>query len=159
MMAWVSLVHAGTWLPMQLSRHFENELGISLAEQDLLNQLGKVGSEIRMSELARALFLSKPGITRMVDRLEAAGLLTRVSTPGDRRAVSAKLTLKGRGLLSRSREVLVEWVEENFVRHLSEKDLRSLATSLRHLLEGLGRWEGQLEHLRGPASGLTAEES
>ena len=39
MLTWVSLVHAGSYLPGALSQHLQDELGISLAEQDLLNSL------------------------------------------------------------------------------------------------------------------------
>lgn len=147
MMAWVSLVHAGTYLPTQLSNYLEGELGISLAEQDLMNQLAKAGGEIQMRDLADVLFLSRAGVTRMVDRLEKAGWLIRVPVSGDRRAMSAKLTPLGRRLLDRSRRLLRRWVSENFAAHLSEADVRHLSSALQHLLQGLGRWEGQLAHL------------
>lgn len=153
MMAWVSLVHAGTYLPARLSNHLEDELGITLAEQDLMNQLSKSGGEIQMRDLADALFLSRAGVTRMVDRLEEAGWLNRVPVSGDRRAMSAQLTPGGRDLLKRSRTVLRRWIGDNFAAHLSEEDTRHLGSALKHLLEGLGRWEGQLAHLdRGPTS-------
>jgi DNA-binding MarR family transcriptional regulator len=135
---------------MQLSNHLEQELDISLAEQDLLNQLRKAGGEIRMSDLSRSLFLCRAGITRMVDRLEKAGWLTRVATPDDRRTVSAQLTSKGQDLVLSSRTLLADWVQTHFAAHLDASDLRNLGTSLRHLLEGLGRWEGQLAYLEGP---------
>ncbi len=150
MMAWVSLVHAGSWLPAQLSAYLEDELGISLPEQDLLSQLDKAGGQIGMSELADRLFLSKPGMTRMVDRLERKQLIRRVRSDRDRRSVSAKLTRKGANTLRRSRALLVPWVEKHFASHLGARDVRALDRALSNLLKGLGRWEGQLEHLSRP---------
>ena len=147
MMSWVSLVHAGTWLPAQLSQYLEDRLGISLPEQDLLSQLSKVGGEIRMTELADRLFLSKAGVTRMVDRLERRELIARVPTTDDRRAMSAKLTRKGINTLKKSRLLLKSWIEENFAAHLNAKDVKDLGRALQHLLEGLGRWDGQMAHL------------
>ena len=52
MLTWVSLVHAGSYLPAALSQHLQTELGISLAEQDLLKQLGISGGELRLVDLA-----------------------------------------------------------------------------------------------------------
>ena len=39
-----------------------------------------------MSELADAVLLSRSGLTRLVDRIEAAGLVARQAIPGDRRS-------------------------------------------------------------------------
>ena len=49
----------------------------------------------RMSELAEWLTLSRGGITKLVDRLEEAGYLERVSCAEDRRALQAELTAAG----------------------------------------------------------------
>ena len=57
MITWVSLVHAGIYFPGALSRHLQNELGISLPEQDLLKQLGVAGGELKLVELSRRIYL------------------------------------------------------------------------------------------------------
>lgn len=152
MLAWVSLVHAGTYLPSLLSAQLQERLEISLAEQDLLSLLEKAGGQIKMVELARIVFLSKAGVTKMVDRLEQAGLVERVASESDRRVTSAKLTAKGKRRLSRSRELLVAWVRANFRDHLSEAEVLGLGGALKSLLSGHGRWEGQIAHLRGDRS-------
>jgi len=152
MLTWVSLVHLGTWLPQQLDRHFSDQLGISLAEQDLLAQLHKASGEIRLSELADRLFLSKPGMTRMLDRLEASKLAERVATRSDRRAMSAKLTKKGESLLQQSKELLYAWVVENFGVHLNAAEMKTFSSLLEKVLKSLGRWEGQLAHLKGESA-------
>src|SRR5688572_15600690 len=53
----------------------------------------------RMGELAEWLTLSKGGITKLVDRLEEAGYLKRVSSKNDRRSLQAELTRAGRRML------------------------------------------------------------
>jgi len=45
-----------------------------------------------MTELANAVLLSKSGLTRLVDRIEEAGLVLRASAPGDRRSLLIVLT-------------------------------------------------------------------
>ncbi|MCK5438602.1 MAG: winged helix-turn-helix transcriptional regulator [Gemmatimonadetes bacterium] len=149
MLAWVSLVHASTYMISELDRHLRDEVGISLPEHDLLSQLDKVGGEVMLSELARRVYLSKAGMTKMVDRLERAGQVERVRPGPDRRVTSAKLTTAGRATLDRSRPTLMTWVDANLRDHLSDAQVISLQDSLRALLEGHGRWEGQMRHLLG----------
>jgi DNA-binding MarR family transcriptional regulator len=149
MLAWVSFVHASTYLISELDRHLRDEVGVSLPEHDLLSQLDKVGGEVMLSELARRVYLSKAGMTKMVDRLERAGQVERVRPGRDRRVTSARLTATGRATLDRSRPTLVAWVEANLRSHLSDEQVISLRDSLRGLLEGHGRWEGQMQHLLG----------
>ena len=59
----------------------------------------------RMSDLAERLTLSRGGITRLVDRLEEAGYLERVSCAEDRRALQAELTPAGQRMLEEMRGV------------------------------------------------------
>lgn len=149
MITWVSLVHAGTYLPNVLSRHLQEELGISLAEQDFLKQLGAAGGELKLIDLSRRIYLSKAGVTKMMDRLESAGHVTRVRSETDRRVVNAKLTAVGRKVLDGSRKLLVAWVKTNLRDHLSEKQLVAMRDALETLLKEHHRWEGQMAHLKG----------
>ena len=151
MMTWVSLVHAGSYLPAALSQHFQDELGISLAEQDLLKQLGVAGGELKLVELSRRIYLSKAGITKMMDRLESAGLVSRERSDSDRRVINARMTAAGRKTLERSRKLLVAWVKANFSDHLNDRQLKTIRDGLENVLRGHGRWEGQLAHLKGNA--------
>lgn len=65
----------------------------------------------RMSDLAEWLTLSRGGITKLVDRLQSAGYLKRVTCSEDRRALFASLTPAGRKLLDEMRAVYAEEVE------------------------------------------------
>jgi DNA-binding MarR family transcriptional regulator len=56
---------------------------------------------VRLGELAEALTISRGGATKLVDRLEAEGLLRREPVPGDRRGAYAVLTAKGEAMLRR----------------------------------------------------------
>lgn len=152
MLTWVSLVHAGSYLPGALSQQLQEELGVSLAEQDMLKQLGAAGGELKLVELSRRIYLSKAGITKMMDRLESAGLVVRERSATDRRVINAKLTASGRKTLERSRRLLVAWVKTNVSDHLSEKQLLALRDALMEILKGHDRWEGQMDHLGQPSS-------
>src|ERR671936_249759 len=69
----------------------------------------------RMSELAAWLTLSRGGITKLVDRLEEAGYIERVSCAEDRRSLQAELTPAGKKMLEEMRAVY----EGELDRHLS----------------------------------------
>ena len=149
MMAWVSLVHAGSYLPSALSQHLQDELGISLPEQDLLKQLGAEQDGLKLVELSRRIFLSKAGVTKMMDRLETAGFVARERSTTDRRVINAKLTRAGEQTLQRSRKLLVAWVKTNFADHLDGEQLPALGAALEAVLQGHNRWAGQMTHLEG----------
>jgi DNA-binding MarR family transcriptional regulator len=68
----------------------------------------------RMSELAEWLTLSRGGITKLVDRLEQAGYLERVSCAEDRRSLQAELTPAGESMLEEMQGVY----EAELQRHL-----------------------------------------
>jgi DNA-binding MarR family transcriptional regulator len=82
----------------------------------------------RMSELAEWLTLSRGGITKLVDRLEQAGYIQRVSCSEDRRSLHAELTPAGEGMVAEMRVVYAAEVE----RHLStlSADEAELLTSV-----------------------------
>ena len=82
----------------------------------------------RMSELAEWLTLSRGGITKLVDRLEQAGYIERVSCSEDRRSLHAELTPAGERMLDEMRAAYLAEVE----RHLAtlsadEADLLAVA--------------------------------
>jgi DNA-binding MarR family transcriptional regulator len=70
-----------------------------------------------------------PGITRMIDRLEAKGLVTREIRPHDRRCVYCRITKKGLKLLKLLDEPVAEF-NKNAFRGLSAKELQELVALL-----------------------------
>lgn len=150
MFSFINLLFAGSWCMQELNRLYGRDLGISLQEQSLLNQLGKGGGPVRLTDLSRTLMMSKAGVTRMMDRLEKALLVRRTPDPEDRRASNAELTAKGRRVLKRSREMLRAWVKENFTAHLDGAEIMTLSRILQRLLAGQGHREDLLRGLRGP---------
>src|SRR3954469_22202669 len=80
-----------------LGNAFEETLaghGLSHGEYKLLLRLVTRSAEHRLSagELGRTLMLSSGAMTNRLDRLEKAGLIRRVTDPGDRRSVLVELT-------------------------------------------------------------------
>ena len=149
MMAWVSLVTAGSILATELNSYLQEELGISVPEQDMLKQLAQADGKLNMSVLASRIFLSRAGMTKMMDRMEAEQLVRRVPSKTDRRLIKAVLTAKGRRVVVRSWKLIEPWVARNFRAHLSDNEVLALGSALKSLLEGRENWSPLMEHLGG----------
>jgi len=77
-------------------------------------------------EIGRRLIERSPDVTRLLDRLERRGLVSRYRAEGDRRLSLARITKKGLALLDRLDEPIAE-VHRRFVEALSESGQRELA--------------------------------
>lgn len=81
---------------------------------DMLSALRRVGAPHRLSagELARWTLLSSGGMTKRLDRMEAAGLVRRIPDPDDRRGVLVELTHEGREVIDAAIDAHLALYEE-----------------------------------------------
>jgi DNA-binding MarR family transcriptional regulator len=89
-----------------------------------------------MSELQQHLHprYSQPGLSRLIQRMEADGLVERRPDPVDGRAAVLVTTRAGRRSYARANAVYSEAVREHFGRHLQPRDAAQLADALRGVL-------------------------
>jgi DNA-binding MarR family transcriptional regulator len=127
---WAAFLRAHANVTGRLERELVSERGLSLSWYDVLLQLRLAGGQLRMQELARSVLLSKSGLTRLVDRMEAAGLVARRSCSSDRRGTFVTLTAEGRDALRAAAPVHLRGIEEHFLGLLDQTDLRALRTAL-----------------------------
>ena len=115
------------------------DLQLNPQESYVLGVLRRAGAPYRMSPtaIARTLLLTTASVTHRVDRLEAAGLVSRTPDPADRRGILVGLTETGLELADRAVEVLVA-VEHQIVEGLTATERTELARLLRRLLVTLG---------------------
>ena len=92
------------------------------------------GQRLRMHELANAIVLSRSGLTRLVDRLEAEGLLIRERSGDDRRGAYAVLTPAGMETLRQIWPVYAKGIEEHFARYISNEEAHILAEVFQRVL-------------------------
>ena len=71
-------------------------IGLSIAKYQALDVLVAAGAPTRLSALAGSLDCVRSNVTQLADRLESDGLIQRVASPDDRRAVHAVVTPLGR---------------------------------------------------------------
>ena len=100
----------------------------------MLLQVSKApGQRLRPVEIARAVLLTRSGITRLVQGLERAGLVERVDCPDDARGFLVALTPAGLELVRSARETHLEGVAELFTDRYSDEELETLAELLERL--------------------------
>jgi len=122
---------------------------LSLADYEVLVHLSNDGGQqLRMSELAERVLISKSRLTYRVDRLEAAGLLRREKCDTDRRGSWAVLTPEG---WDRVRAVAP--------RHVASVRRRLVDALTADEFETLGRLAGKVVEAAGPVPELDGVES
>lgn len=100
---------------------------ITLGAYDVLVQLAESPERrLRMAELADAVLLSRSGVTRLVDRLEVAGMVTRERFGGDGRGVVAVITTKGVDTLRAAARTHLAGVVRHFVDHMNPDELSAI---------------------------------
>src|SRR5664279_6364788 len=105
--------------------------GFPLTWLDVLAQLYDAADDgLRMQELEQRSLFTRSGLTRLVDRIEAAGLVRREAVPGDRRGVRVVLTEEGRRRHDAAFIDHNKVIERAFGSRLSEAQLRAVAEAL-----------------------------
>ena len=108
--------------------------GLPLGEHFLLVQIANgPAAGIRPTELAARSLLTKSGVTRAIDRLEALGLAERRVCPSDGRGQHILVTERGRRLLRRSAPSHVRAIAEHFADPLSPHELSVLTGALERI--------------------------
>lgn len=149
--AWRSLLNAHAAAVGAIERDLAAEGLIPLTWYDVLVALWEAeGRRLRLHELADRVVLSRSGLTRLVDRLEAVGLICREPCPTDRRGSFAVLTEKGAATLRQTWPAYARGIVEHFARHLSEDEAAAVAAALGRVGDG----EATAEAVRGESSGL-----
>ncbi len=109
-----------------------NDAGhIPLTWYDVLIELkASPGGRLRMSELGERVTVSRSQVSRIVDQMAAAGLVTRTADSRDGRAKYATITEKGAEAVRVTAPVYLRGIEQHFSRYLTADEKSVLATAL-----------------------------
>jgi DNA-binding MarR family transcriptional regulator len=125
--AWRGLIRAHSSLAKRLDSALEGLHGLPLRAYEVLNFLQDTPQgKMRMCDLAEDAQLSRSGLTRLVDRLERDGLVSRCSCEHDARGAYACLTEDGRERLEDARGTHLTVVREHFLSRFSDRELSTL---------------------------------
>ena len=109
-----------------------SELGLSLAEFRVLRILFETGPRL-MVTLAMEQGMTAPGMTMVVDKLEDAGLVRRVRSDADRRAINVAITGNGGEKYKRALKLHDKFVERA-TSGMSTQEIDSFITTLNRVL-------------------------
>jgi len=104
---WRTLAALHDRIDVALERALQTQAKLSVVEYTVLDVLSRQPGtwHLRMQQLSRATALSASATTRLVNRLEERGLLTRILCLDDRRGIYTELTHAGAKLLADARPV------------------------------------------------------
>jgi DNA-binding MarR family transcriptional regulator len=111
-----------------------DQFGLLFIDFSVLRVLELSGGEMRPSELAEITLRSSGGMTQIIDRLVAEGLVGRTPDPADRRKVVVALTPKGRRLVAKAGKAY-EAERDRVLGPLTGTELRDIDAAVRRLLE------------------------
>lgn len=136
-LAWRALLRAHAAAVAAIERDLAaSEPTLPLSWYDVLVALvGAPDRRLRLSALADEVLLSRSGLTRLVDRLERAGLLCREPDPTDRRGAYAVLTEDGFQAVRRTWPLYARGIQAHFGRHLTGDEAVALAGALDRVAE------------------------
>ena len=138
---WSDMVRATAMVRARLAESLDADLGMLPEEVDVLMRLEAAPDQrLRMADLSHSLQFSKSGVTRLIDRLVARGLVVRAACPSDRRVVYAGLTQEGRDVLGEASVLLQAGLAEHLERHLDPGEVDATLAALHKILtaEGAG---------------------
>ena len=127
MEAWHGFLRTHAALVRELDIEMQEEHGLSLTQYEVLLLLARSDDgSVRMSDLADGALLSLSGLSRLVDRLVAMGLVERAQCPSDRRSSLACLTSAGRKRFREARPTHHEGVRRLFADRLPDDAIAAL---------------------------------
>ncbi|MBU9177505.1 MarR family winged helix-turn-helix transcriptional regulator [Burkholderia gladioli] len=115
-----------------VTQRTQTELGITGTQASMLFMLA-VGKCSTAAELAREYAIDASAVTRLLDRVEKRGLLSRVRSHEDRRVVRLELTDEGRELAERMPEIFIS-VLDQLLNGFTPEEVGFLKSMLRRIL-------------------------
>jgi DNA-binding MarR family transcriptional regulator len=111
--------------------------GLSVARFDVLTHLDMAGGRMRLSDLANAIVLSPPGLSKLFDRMEVSGLVERQPDPDDARSTVGVITRHGRAVVRKTRQQHHAFLQQIFGDVLGDRDLADVMRIMARLDAGM----------------------
>jgi DNA-binding MarR family transcriptional regulator len=138
MAAWRGFLTAHARVVARLERELAEEADLPLTWYEVLLLLREAPEgRLRMHELADSRLLSRSAATRLVDRIEAAGLVTRTASEDDRRGTFVELTSEGLATLRRAAPIHLRGIDQHFTSHLGGQDAATLSELMAKVADAL----------------------
>src|SRR3954465_7579815 len=119
---WIRFLATHSAITRELEARLMGAHGLTLSDYDVLVQLARAPEgRLRNIDLARAVLLTRSGITRLVDGLENDGLASRCSCPRDKRGTLLAITDEGMQKLREAAGTHIQGVRELFLSRIDDR--------------------------------------
>jgi DNA-binding MarR family transcriptional regulator len=136
---WGALLKVHAVLVPRLDRELQDAHGLPLTWYDVLLELNAAPERrLTMGQLGAVAAVSRTRVSRVVDELVRAGLVSREPNPDDGRSAFAALTPAGRTALRKAAPTYLAAVRREFADHLTAREAEVLAGALRKVLAAAG---------------------
>ena len=133
---WGALLKVHAALVPRLDRELQETHGLPLTWYDVLLELNAAPERrLTMGQLGEVAAVSRTRVSRVVDELVRADLVSREPNPNDGRSAFAALTPAGRAALRKAAPTYVAAVRREFADHLTAQESEVLARALRKVLD------------------------
>ncbi|WP_011578914.1 MULTISPECIES: MarR family winged helix-turn-helix transcriptional regulator [Chelativorans] len=122
------LLYVTAQVTQMYDERYRRELGITIPESRVIHVLARY-SKISSREICRMTTLAKSRVSVALQRLEAAGILTRTTNAADQRLISLKFTKKG-NILRKKLVTLAQEMEADIIRQLGKARAQDLVKTL-----------------------------
>ena len=140
LLPWRAFLVAHARITRRLDEELRAEHDLTLGEYDALLALAESRDRrLRMNTLAERVILSKSGVTRLIDRLVADGLVVRDQCVTDARGAEAVLTDKGLERLRRASRTHLRGIEHHFFEVVDPADLGAIRRAMVDVAEHAGQ--------------------
>lgn len=139
MPAFLALLRTHARLKDRLELDVRLHGGLTVARYDVLMHLDMAGGRLRLSDLAQAVVLSPSGLSKLLDRMQDAGLVERQPDPDDARSTFAAITTNGLGVVRETRPRHHAFLQHVFGDVLDDRDLADLTRIMNRLDAGMPR--------------------
>ena len=147
--AWHTFLRAHSVVIRTLERKMEEEQHLPLNWFDVLAWLSHApDGRLRMQVLAKSIYLSSSGLTRLLNRMAAAGLVERQNCPDDRRGWYAIITDKGRATYEQAFPQHTQGVEKQFLSRFNDDEIEILDSLLSRLTKPISEVKRKAQGLR-----------
>jgi DNA-binding MarR family transcriptional regulator len=129
---WSALVDVYQPVLRDVVAALERDAGIDSGTYSALAYVDRAGGRIRLRELHDLMRVrySQPGLSRLVQRMEADGIVERRTDPDDGRGTLVAFTRAGRSRFRRAHQVYEVALGEHLGRSVSASDAKALTRAL-----------------------------
>ncbi|WP_248924755.1 MarR family winged helix-turn-helix transcriptional regulator [Paenibacillus hamazuiensis] len=128
---WRAFVNAHAAVIERIEKDLSDQRKVPLTTYDVLVALYQSPEKkLRMTDLAKKVVLTRSGLTRVVERLEREGYVTRERTEEDRRGAFAVLTREGKKAFLATWPTYADGIWNYFLSVLDEEERKAIEKGL-----------------------------